>query len=96
LTILELQAAGAVPDGSHWRVNGRTVRVFRAPNAFLHRLEAEFARETAPSAAADVVVAVGATDIHLHPSIARSSVGTIARGGGSRWVTREGLEDAIS
>lgn len=96
LTVLELRAAGAVLDGSHWRVNGRTVRVLRTPNAFLHRVEADFARETAPSAAADVVVAVGAADIHLRPSIARSSPGTIARGGGSRWVTREGLGDAIS
>jgi hypothetical protein len=96
LTILELRAAGATPDGSYWRVNGRTVRVLRAPNAFLHRIEADFAREVAPVAAADVVVAVGAADLHLHPSIARSSPGTIARGGGSRWVTRDGLRDAIA
>jgi hypothetical protein len=96
LTISELRAAGAVPDGSYWRVNGRTVRVLRAPNAFLHRIEADFAREVAPVAAAEVVVAVGATDLHLHPSIARSSPGTIARGGGSRWVTRDGLKDAIA
>jgi len=96
LTLLELQAAGAVADGSYWRVNGRTVRVLRTPNAFLHRVEADFARETAPSAAADIVVAVGANEVHLHPSIARSSTGTIARGGGSRWVIREGLEDAIT
>ena len=95
LTILELRAAGAVPDGSHWRVNGRSVRVLRAPNAFLHRIEANFTRESAPAAAADVVVAVGATDLHLRPSIARSAPGTIARGGGSRWVTRDGLKDAI-
>lgn len=96
LTILELRAAGAVADGSYWRVNGHTVRVLRAPNAFLHRIEAEFARESAPAAAADVVVAVGASDLNLHASIARSSPGTIARGGGSRWVTRDGLKDVIS
>jgi len=96
LTILELRAAGATPDGSYWRVNGRTVRVLRSPNAFLHRIEADFAREVAPVAAADVVVAVGAADLHLHPNIARSSPGTIARGGGSRWVTRDGLKDAIA
>jgi hypothetical protein len=95
LTILELQAAGAVPDGSYWRVNGRTVRVLRAPNTFLHRIEADFTRESAPVAAADVVVAVGAADLHLHANIARSSPGTIARGGGSKWVTRDGLKDAI-
>lgn len=96
LTILELRAAGAVPDGSYWRVNGRTVRVLRAPNTFLHRIEADFAREAAPAAAADVVVAVGASDLNLHPSIARSPSGTIARGGGSRWVTRDSLRDAIA
>ena len=41
LTVLELRAAGAVPEGSYWRVNGRTVRVLRTPNAFLHRIESE-------------------------------------------------------
>jgi hypothetical protein len=95
LTILELRAAGGVPDGSHWRVNGRTVRVLRTPNTFLHKVEAEFARETAPAAAADVVVAVGATASHLHPNIARASSGTIARGGGSQWVTRDKLQDFL-
>ena len=96
LTILELRADGAVPEGSYWRVNGRTVRVLRAPNTFLHRIEAEFAREVPPVAAADVVVAVGAADLHLHASIVRASPGTIARGGGSRWVTRDGLKGAIA
>lgn len=96
MTMLELRAAGAVPDGSHWLVNGHRVRVLRTPNAFLHRVEAEFARETAPAAAADVVIAVGASNAHLHPSIARSSPGTIARGGGSRWVTRDGWKGAVA
>ena len=96
LTILELRAAGAVPEGSYWRVNGHTVRVLRAPNAVLHQIEADFTREVAPVTAAEVVVAVGAVDVHLHPSIARSSPGTIARGGGSKWVTRDGLKGAIA
>lgn len=89
LTLLQLQACGAVSDGPYWRLNGRRVRVLRAANKPLHRVEAEFERETAPTIAPDVVIAVGAEAQALPTNIARAvTQPTIARGSSSRWLTR--------
>ena len=88
MTLLELRAAGGEAAGSYWRVNGQLVRVLRAPNAFLHSLKHEYETDVAPAAAPDIVVAVGAEDLGLPPSIARNAEGSIARGGGPKWMTR--------
>ncbi|MBI1283801.1 MAG: hypothetical protein GC183_05640 [Thiobacillus sp.] len=89
LTLLQLQACGAVPDGSYWLLNGRRVRVLRTANKLLHRVEAEFERETPPTVAPDIVIAVGAEAQALPRNFARAETQpTIARGSSSRWLTR--------
>lgn len=89
LTLLQLQEAGAVPDGPYWQLNGRRVRVLRAVNKPLHRVEAEFEREIAPAVAPDLVIAVGAEAQALPMNIARAETQpSITRGSTSRWLTR--------
>jgi len=89
LTLLQLRAGGATPDGPYWVLGGRKVRVLRAVNKPLHRVEAEFEREIAPVVAPEIVIAVGAEAQALPSSIARAgTVPTIARGGASRWMVR--------
>ena len=91
LTMLQLRARGATPVGSLWSVDGRSIRIIRAPNRMLHVVEAEFSGESAPAAAPDVVIAVGAEAVSLPSSVARGSgSGTIVRGAASRWLSREG------
>jgi hypothetical protein len=98
LTILQLEAAGAVADGPYWLLlDGRRVRVLRAVNKFLHRVEAEYQRELAPTVAPNLVIAVGAEALGLPLSIVRSTtVATIARGSASRWLTRPQALDELS
>jgi hypothetical protein len=95
LTLLQLRAKGAVADGPYWSLNGRRVRVLRAANTSLHRVEAAFERETAPVVAPDLVIAIGAESQALPPNIARAgSRPTIARGSRSQWMTRpEALQE---
>jgi hypothetical protein len=89
LTLLELRASGAVPDGSYWNLNGRRVRVLRALNQPLHRIEAAFERETAPTVAPDIIIAVGAEAQLVPYNIVRAETSpTIARGSASKWMTR--------
>lgn len=89
LTLLQLRAGGALADGPYWLLNGRRVRVLRAVNRPLHRVEADFEREMAPAVAPDLVIAVGAEAQALPTNIARAgSQATIARGSKSRWMTR--------
>lgn len=89
LTLLQLRAAGATPDGSYWQIGGRRIRVLRAVNKALHTVEAEFQREIAPAIAPDLIIAVGAEESVLPVSIARAKTKpTIARGGGALWLTR--------
>lgn len=92
LTILQLRRLGAVADGSYWALNGDRFRIIRAANEALHKVEARYARETAPAVAPDVVVAVGAQDLGLPANVARAPTGTIARGANSRWITREAAQ----
>jgi hypothetical protein len=90
LTLLQLRAAGATPEDSLWVLNGTRVRVLRAEGKVLHRVEAEFERETAPVVAPAIVIAVGAETFSLPPNIARvGTAPTIARGNPSRWMTRQ-------
>ncbi len=89
MTLLQLQARGAVADGNYWNLGGKRVRVLRTANRPLHEVEAAFARETAPAVAPEYVIAVGAETLPLPPSIARGSgTGSIARGITGRWLSR--------
>jgi hypothetical protein len=89
LTILQLQARGAVADGPYWMLDGRRVRVLRAANKLLHRVEAEYARDTPTVTAPDLVIAVGADSHALPFDIVRAGfTATIARGDSTRWLSR--------
>jgi hypothetical protein len=95
LTILQLRAAGAIGDGPYWRLGARRIRVLRALNQPLHRLQGAFDRELAPTVAPDIVVAVGAESLALPTNIARvGTKPTITRGSVGRWLTRtEAVEE---
>lgn len=89
LTLLQLQEQGATADGIYWNLNGERVRVLRTANRPLHEVEAAFARETAPVAAPDYVIAVGAETLSLPTNIARGGgSGSIVRGTSGRWLSR--------
>jgi hypothetical protein len=90
LTLLQLRAAGAVPDGPYWLLHGQRVRVLRTSNQLLHLVEAAFARETPPAVAPDAIIAVGADSSPLPSHVVRGgTVPTIARGTPGRWLTRQ-------
>ena len=89
MTVLQLRARGAVPDGRYWNMDGRIVRVLRTANRPLHEVQAAFARESAPAAAAHVTIAVGAELIGTPANIVRGlGNGTIARGTTGLWYSR--------
>jgi NAD-dependent SIR2 family protein deacetylase len=90
LTFLQLRSAGAVSDGPYWQIGRRRVRVLRAANKSLHRVQAEYERETPPAIAPDLVIAVGAEAQLLPAHVVRAStVPTIARGSAGHWMTRQ-------
>ena len=96
LTMIELQAAGAIAEGANWRLGQKTIRVLRTPNQILHRVELIFSRDVAPIVAPDIVVAVGAESRALPPSVARGgATDSIARGAGSKWVTHSGAVEEL-
>jgi len=96
MTLLQLRAAGAAPDGSVWALGGRKIRVLRADGKALHKVKAEFDRDTAPVVAPDIVIAVGAEDLSLPAHVVRGAGGsTITRGASGRWLTRKQAEDEI-
>lgn len=89
LTILQLQAAGAVADGLYWRIGGVRVRVLRAVGKFLHQVQSEFESEMAPPIAPDLIIAVGSETLSLPSHIVRAgATPTIARGSASKWMSR--------
>lgn len=89
LTLLQLQALGAVSDGPYWALPATKVRVVRTSNRKLPQVEAEFARDIAPAVEADVTIAVGAESQSLLANIARGVTRpSITRGGRSRWLSR--------
>lgn len=97
MTLLQLQAQGARPDGSLWNLGGRRVRVLRAANQAIHEVEATYARETPPVIAPDCVIAVGSEALALPPSFARGGgTGSIARGSLSRWLSRSEAVSELS
>ena len=95
-TLLQLRAAGAIPDGSVWALAGQRIRVMRADGKVLYKVQADFSRDTAPVVAPDIVIAVGAEDVSLPAHIVRGAGGsTITRGASARWLTRKQAEDEI-
>ena len=89
MTILQLQARGAVPNGSCWELEGKQIRLIRAANQAIHDVEAAFSRDTAPIIVPDVTVAVGAESYSLPNNVVRGSGnGSIVRGAGGKWLTR--------
>lgn len=95
LMLLQLREAGGTSDGPYWSVGGRTVRVIRGAGSLLHALEGEYRWDMPPIAAPDVVVAVGAEDVHLPADLARRPDGSIARGAGPGWMTRATFETTL-
>jgi len=89
LTLLKLRARGATFEGPFWLLNGKRVRVIRAPNRPLHKVKGAYQRETAPAVAPDLIVAVGAEATSLPANIVREGTeDSIARGAPGRWMTR--------
>lgn len=89
LTILQLRARGAVPEGPYWLLHGQRVRILRTPNQLLHLVQAAFARETPPAVAPDVIIAVGAESSAMPAHVVRGATPpSIVRGGSGRWLTR--------
>ncbi len=94
--LLQLRAAGAVPDGALWMLGGQRIRVLCADGRALHRVQAEFERDTAPVIAPNIVVAVGADDLSLPAHLVRGAgTATITRGASSRFLTRQQAEDEL-
>lgn len=90
LTLLQLRASGADADGCYWMLNNNRIRVLRTPNQLLHRIEAAYARETAPATSPQITIAVGAEADSLPSNIVRAGTApTITRGTASRWLTRQ-------
>lgn len=103
LTMIELQAAGAVPEGPYWRLpSDELVRVLNGSNRALDIMKAEYDRDMTPVTSPSVVVAVGADDSPLPGSIARSNPATAAkassvRGAQPQWLTRShGFADLLA
>jgi hypothetical protein len=89
LTILQLRARGAVPDGPYWLLHGQRVRILRTPNQLLHLVQAAFTRETPPAVAPDIIIAVGAESSAMPAHVVRGATApSIVRGGSGRWLTR--------
>ena len=89
MTILQLQARGAVLNGSYWELEGKQIRLVRAANQALHDVEAAFSGDVAPAVAPDYSVAIGAEPYSLPKNVARcSSNGSIVRGARGIWLSR--------
>ena len=89
LTILQLQARGAVSNESFWNLGEQTIRVISAANCFLHEVESAFSGETAPAIALHYTIAVGAESVSLPPDFARGSANnSIVRGSSAIWLSR--------
>jgi hypothetical protein len=89
LTLLQLQARGAIPDGTYWELAGRRIRVIRCAGQMLHHAESTYSREVAPAIAPDLIIAVGAENQTLPADIVRSGTpATITRGSAGAWRTR--------
>lgn len=93
---LLLRIAGAEMDRQYWSLNGVRIRVLRASSQGLHEIEAKHGDALSPADAPDVTIAVGATDMNLKASIARSRAqGTIVRPKQNGFVTFETAREEL-
>ena len=89
LTILQLQARGAVSNGSFWKLGEKIIRVISAANQSLHDVEFAFSCKVPPVVAPAYTIAVGAESATLSSNYARGSGnGTIVRGAATKWLSR--------
>jgi len=88
LTISQLQAKGAILNGTYWQLGDRKIRVLRSAK-LIHEIRGIFSRESSPLVAADIVICVGAEDRNMPSNIAREGTQTnVVRGGpAGKWLT---------
>ena len=93
---LLLRHAGASPHDNGYELNGRVVRVINGGQAVLATLKARFLEPPAINFA-DIVVAVGATELPLHENIVRrGEVADIVRpAAGGLWVDLQGARQEL-
>ena len=97
LTILELRAKGAQPDGPFWRLGKDRIRVLRTSNQLLHEVEARHDAEFAPTVAPDFTFAIGAESVGLRTDIVRGqNTGSIARSANCAWLSRSDAVERFS
>jgi hypothetical protein len=84
---LLLRRAGAQGHPEGYMLNGRTVRVLNGAGALLSKMRSRFV-EAPPLPAADVIVAVGATDLGVPANVVRrGQVGSVVRpAAGGVWL----------
>ncbi len=88
---LVLREAGATPQPAGYDLNGRSIRVINGAGTFLSSLRSKFVEP--PSAiSADIIVAVGATDLGVPANVVRSGrVNDVIRpDAGGRWFDLKG------
>ena len=94
---LLLRQAGAQQKGDTYEMNGRTIRVINGAAEFLGKLRTRFV-EAPVIPTADIVVAVGATDLGLPGNIVhRGHVGNFIRPEpGGRWFDISGAREELN
>ena len=94
---LLLRKSGAVERADGYDLNGRTIRVINGAESILGSLRARF-MEPPAAIAADVVVAVGATDLGVPSNVVRGErAGDIVRPGAAGiWLDMPGARAALN
>ena len=96
LTILQLQAKGAVQDGQYWELHGQKIRILRA-HTMLYSVKEKYENELAQPIAPDLVIAVGAEGAPLASNVAREGTrASIIRGGRCQWMTRQSAVEELA
>lgn len=75
LAMLDLQAAGAHPEGPYWRLGPHLVRVINGSGRTLHAMKGDYDREMTQHGP-DLAIAVGAVDSVLPGNASRPNEGT--------------------
>jgi hypothetical protein len=94
---LLLRHAGAEQYAEGYRMNGRTIRVVNGASSVLSNLRAQFVEAPIP-VSADVVVAVGATDLGLPGNVVRPGIaGDVVRpAAGGAWFEVQGARAELN
>ena len=88
LTISQLQAKGAVLNGTYWQLGDKKVRVLRSAK-LIHDIRNIFSSEFSPLGAADIVICVGADDRNMPSDIVRegTQINVVRGGPAGKWLT---------